>query len=91
MGRNHAPTSEGGLSRIDYTGISPCPVRTYNVPKLRFSAPVGEEPEIEVGLGERLRACWRWCAAVLIVVVRLARGGMPTAAVESLLSLAESS
>ena len=26
-------------------------VRTYNAPKVRFSATVGEEPEVEVGTG----------------------------------------
>ncbi len=28
----------------------PCTVRTYNAPKLRFTATVGEEPEVEVEL-----------------------------------------
>lgn len=38
------------LYRLRAATISPCTVRTENTPKVRSSATLGEEPEIEVAL-----------------------------------------
>jgi hypothetical protein len=43
----HVAVLAAGLIRRQ---VSPCNSRSYNGLKLRFTATVGEEPEVEVGL-----------------------------------------
>jgi hypothetical protein len=38
------------LAQAGAASTSPSTVRTYDAPKVRFSATVGEEPEVEVTL-----------------------------------------
>jgi hypothetical protein len=38
------------LGQIVVNTPRPCTVRTYDAPKVRFSATLGQKPEVEVGL-----------------------------------------
>jgi hypothetical protein len=50
--RHHRPAQEerSGKSKPWAARTSPCDSQSYDAPKVRFSATVGEKPEVEVAL-----------------------------------------